>query len=173
VKSRLIASIAIGAAVILGATGCSMMSPQGTTIPYSPSDGMNVPAVPGAPLIVRNAMVITEDGNTGNFIAAIINDTAEDATLTISAKNGSISETVDVPAHTNKSLGVDAGAEPVRLEGIDTPAGATLDMQFQSGDATAIKLHIPVLDGTLPYYKGFVPTPMPTLDATPSPTPSQ
>lgn len=177
-KSRLIASIAVGAAVILGATGCSMLSEQGTTIPYSPSDGINIPDVPGAPLQVRNAMVIaTEDGADGNLVAAIVNDTDHDATLTVTVSDTSITETVDVPANSTVSLGTD-GTDPVLLAGIDTKPGATLPIVFQSGDSTGIKVHVPVLDGTLPYYSTLVPTPPAatplsgaTLTPTPTPTP--
>ncbi len=38
-KTRLIASIALGAAVVLGTTGCNILAPQATTIDYSASDG--------------------------------------------------------------------------------------------------------------------------------------
>ena len=49
--------------VVLGTTGCSMISPQATTIPYSAADGVNVPA--SGPLKVRNALfVANEDGTT-------------------------------------------------------------------------------------------------------------
>jgi hypothetical protein len=170
VKSRLIASIAVGAAVILGATGCSMISPQTTTVPYSPSDGINVPDVPGAPLLVRNVLVVTNAGAAGNLVAAIVNQTDRDETLTINVSSTSVTKTVDVPANSTVSLGAeDTPPLPLALK---TRPGATVLMEFQSGDAQGVKIHVPVLNGTLPYYATLVPTP-PSVSDTASPTPSE
>jgi hypothetical protein len=180
VKSRLIASIAVGAAVILGASGCAMISPQTTTVPYSPSDGINVPDVPGAPLQVRNALVITNAGVAGNLVAAIVNQTDRDETLTINISDTAVSKTVDVPANSTVSLGTE-DTPPLPLA-VRTKPGATVLMEFQSGDAQGVKVHVPVLNGTLPYYKTLVPTPprptasgtataSPTASPSPSPTP--
>ncbi len=58
-KSRLIASLAVGALVLLGTTGCAMLSTQATTIPYSPSDGVNIPD--SGPLQVRNALIVSDE----------------------------------------------------------------------------------------------------------------
>jgi len=164
VKSRLLASAAVCAAVILGATGCSMISPQGTTIPYSPGDGINVASTPGAPLQVRNALIVaTDDGSTGNLIAGIVNTTAEEHTLTIEVGEGAakITEMVQVPAGTVSSLGDDAPA--VRLDGLNVKPGATVPVYFQSGSAAGAQANVPVLDGQEQYLSGFVPTPTPTV----------
>ncbi|MDL9981074.1 DNA modification methylase [Microbacterium candidum] len=177
-KSRLIASIAVGAAVILGASGCAMLSPQGTTIPYSPSDGINVPDAPNAPLQIRNAMIIaTANGADGNLVAAIVNQTDQDATLHVAVTGTSISEQIDVPANSTVSLGDGAqNTDPLLLSGIDTKPGKTLSVVFQSGEADGVPIHLPVLDGTLPYYATLVPTPSPTIlhgvTLSPTPTPS-
>lgn len=151
-KSRLIASIALGAAVLLGATGCSMVSPQATTIPYSPSDGVNVPD--SGPIIVRNAMIVADDdGTAGNFIAALVNDTDQAESLIIGIDGDA--QTVRVPARTTVSLGVDT--DPLLIPGLGVKPGNNVSVSFQSGDATGARLAIPVLDGTLPYYAEFVP----------------
>ncbi|KAA9085357.1 DNA modification methylase [Microbacterium radiodurans] len=152
-KLRIVASIAVGAALTLGATGCSMISPQATTIDYSASDGVNVP--PSGPLAIRNAMVITdESGTAGNFLASIVNDTDEAQTLVLGVAGAS--ETVRVPARQQLLLGVD-GNEPILFEDLDTTAGATLPMSFQSGDGEGVRIDVPVLDGGLPYYTEYVP----------------
>lgn len=154
-KSRLIASLAVGAAIVLGTTGCSMLSTQATTIPYSPADGVNVPDA--GPLKVRNALIVAnEDGTVGNFVAAIVNETSDPQTLHLEANDGSIAETVRVPANSTVSLGGD-GSRPLRLEGIDTKPGADLDMYFQSGDAGGVLATVPVLDGTLDYLTALAP----------------
>ena len=153
-KSRLVASAAISALVLLGATGCTFISPQATKIEYAASDGVNVSDADG-PIDVRNVFVVaTEDGSVGNLIGAIVNPTDERATLTITLP-GSDTFTITVPAGDSISLGADA--EPLRIVDLDTMPGATIEIHFQSGDSTGVKAAVPVLDGSLSYYADLVP----------------
>ncbi|WP_136056289.1 DNA modification methylase [Microbacterium sp. K24] len=178
-KSRLVASAALSALVLLGATGCTFITPQSTQIEYPASDGVNVSDADG-PLDIRNAFIVaTEDGSVGNFIAAIVNPTDEKATLTLSV-DGIDSFTVTVPAGETVSLGADA--EPLRVVDLDTKPGATIEVHFQSGDSTGVKTQVPVLDGALPYYADLVPdvserasqpTPEPTPTDTAAPAPAE
>jgi hypothetical protein len=154
-SSRLLATAAVGLAVTLGASGCSMISPQATTIEYSASDGVNVPD--SGPLDVRNALIVAdESGATGNFIAAVVNDT--DSTETLNIGIGGQVATVTVPARTTVSMGAD-GVEPLLINGLDSAPGSTVDVAFQSGDGEGVDIAVPVLDGGLPQYAPFVPTP--------------
>lgn len=172
-KSRLVASAAISALVLLGATGCTFISPQATTIEYSASDGVNVSDADG-PLDVRNAFIVAnEDGSVGNFIGAVVNPTSDKATLTMTVA-GLEPITVTVPAGKTVSYGADE--EPLRIDGLDTQPGATVEIHFQSGDGAGTKTQVPVLDGALPYYADLVPsesepspTPVPTDTAAPAP----
>ncbi|PRB14511.1 DNA modification methylase [Microbacterium sp. MYb62] len=173
-KSRLVASAALSALVLLGATGCTFITPQSTKIEYPASDGVNISDADG-PIDVRNVLVIaTEDGSIGNLIAAVVNPTEESETLTITV--GDLDPlTVTVPAGGRVSLGADE--EPLRIDGLDTKPGATVEMHFQSGDSTGVKAEVPVLDGSLPYYadlvpseKASTPTPLPTDTAAPAPS---
>jgi hypothetical protein len=154
VKSRLIASLAIGALVIFGTSGCAMFSTQATTIPYSPADGVNVPN--NGPLDVRNVVIIAdEEGTDGNLIAAIVNTTDEAQTLSIEYGDGS-SQSIRVKPNQVLSLGSD-DTKPLLLEDIDTMPGATLPMYFQSGDAEGVSVEVPVLDGSLEYLELLAP----------------
>ncbi|MCW3491997.1 DNA modification methylase [Microbacterium sp. SSM24] len=156
-KPRHLASIAVATALVLGTTGCSMISPQATTIAYSAAEGVNV--YDAGPLDVRNAFIVaTDDGDTGNFVAAIVNDTDEPHTLRIELGEGSstIPLTVRVPARTTISLGAD-GEDPILVEGLDTPPGADIPGYFQSGDEKGDLISVPVLDGALPYLAPLVP----------------
>jgi hypothetical protein len=179
VKSRLFASIAVGAAVILGASGCAMITPQSTTVPYSPADGINVADAAGAPLLIRNALVVANaDGTLGNLVAAVINTTDSSHTLTVQVGDGSsaVTETLHVQAHTVSSLG--ENVDPLRLDGIDAKPGTTLPIYFQSGDADGVLTDVPVLGANDAIYTGLVPTPTPTpepsfrTDGAPTPTPT-
>ncbi|WP_404438114.1 DNA modification methylase [Microbacterium aerolatum] len=153
-KSRLVASAAVSALVLLGATGCTFITPQSTEIQYSASDGINIPDSDG-PLQIRNAMIIaTEDGSTGNLVAAIVNPTKQAEVLTVELE-GAEPLTVRVGAGDTLSLG--ANAEPLRIDDLNTMPGATVEVYFQSGDATGSAAELPVLDGTLPYYSDLVP----------------
>ena len=150
---RLVATVAVGLAVTLGATGCSMMAPQATTIEYSASDGVNVPE--SGPLKIRNALIVAnEDGTAGNLLAAISNDTDTEQTLVVGI--GGRTASVPVPANSVLSLGT-AGAAPLLIDGLATKPGSDIDVAFQSGDGAGVEIAIPVLDGTLPYYAPFVP----------------
>ena len=170
-KSRLVASVVIGVAVVLGASGCAMLSPQATTIPYSPGDGINVNEN-GAPLLIRNALVVADqDGTTGNLVAAVINATGDAQTLTIQVGDGSssVTKTLDVDANTVSSLG--ENVDPIRLDGIDAKPGSTLSISFQSGDSTPVVADVPVLNNGEKYYDGLVPSPSASSESSPSPTP--
>ena len=152
---RLVAIVAVGLTVALGATGCSIMAPQATTIEYSASDGVNVPA--SGPLKVRNALIVAdENGTAGNFVAAIVNDTDTAQTLSIGIE-GRVA-TVPVPAHTVLSLGAD-GAQPLAIPALGVKPGEDVAIAFQSGDGEGVEIHVPVLDGSLPQYAPLLPSP--------------
>ncbi|WP_438352265.1 DNA modification methylase [Microbacterium sp. CJ88] len=172
-KSRLIASVALGAAVVLGATGCSMISPQATTIPYAPSDGINVNGT--GPLKLRNVLIVaTADGSAGNLVGAIVNESSSAQTLTIDIRNGAITDSVRVPANGTVSLGT-ADTDPLLLEGLDAKPGSDIAVYFSAGDQGNLAT-VPILDGKLDYLTNLVPTPRPTTSATPAasatPTPT-
>lgn len=154
---RLIAIGALAATAALGTTGCSMISPQATTIQYSAAEGVNI--YDNGPLDVRNAYIVaTDDGAEGNFVAAIVNDTDEAHTLRIEIGEGGGTEqlSVRVPARTTISLGAE-GEDPLLVEGLDTPPGADVPGYFQSGEGEGALISVPVLDGALPYLAPLVP----------------
>ncbi|MBD3942824.1 DNA modification methylase [Microbacterium sp. NEAU-LLC] len=152
---RLIASLAVGAALVLTTTGCSMISPQATTIPYSAAEGTNVHD--SGPLEVRNAFVVANDeGTAGNFVAAIVNDTEDSHTLNVEFGEGGPSLTVRVPANTTVSLGSDED-EPLEIDGFEGLPGTDVATFFQSGDSEGALVSIPVLDGSLDYLSALAP----------------
>ena len=156
-KPRLIASLAIGALIVLGTTGCAMISSQATTLPYSAAEGVNVHGA--GPLEVRNALIVAnDDGSEGNFVAAIVNQTDESQTLSMEfgEGDGAIEARIRVPANSVVSLGTE-DTEPILLEGLDTLPGADIPGYFQSGDAEGVLVSVPVLDGGLHYLEPLVP----------------
>ena len=152
-NTRRLASVALAAVVVLSTAGCSMISPQATTISYSAAEGVNI--THSAPLKVRNALfVANEKGTEANFLAAIVNDTDTDETLLVGVEG--TTQRVPVAAHSTVSLGFD-GAEPLLFTGLSATPGTAVRTTFQSGTGEAVEDRVPVLDGTLSYLKDFVP----------------
>ena len=152
---RLVASLAMGGALALTATGCAMISPQATTISYSAAEGTNV--VGAGPVQVRNAQIVAnEDGSEGNFVAAIINRTDDSHTLNVEIGEDGVALTVRVPANTTVSLGSEED-EPLLIEELDALPGTDVTTFFQSGDAEGTLVSVPVLDGSLDYLSALAP----------------
>lgn len=155
-KTRLIASVVVAAAVALGTSGCAMLSPQSTTIPYSPADGLNVPASSG-PLAVRNALVVANDeGTEGNFVAAIVNESDSSQVLNLEVGENAVKLTVRVPAGDTVSLGTE-DTDPLLIEDLGARPGSTVPIFFQSGDGEGARVEIPVLNDDLDYLTPLVP----------------
>lgn len=156
-KSRLIASLAVGVAVILGTSGCAMISPQATTIPYAAAEGTNV--YDSGPLEVRNAFIVAnDDGTLGNFVAAIVNQTDKAHTLRVEFGEAPDTTSVEVrvPANSTVSLGSDEDG-PKLVEGTVMLPGTTIPGFFVSGDSEGALVAVPVLDGGLDYLAPLVP----------------
>ncbi len=152
-NTRRLAPVALAVAVLLGTTGCSMISPQATTIEYAAADGVNIPA--SGPLKVRNALFVAdESGVAANFLAAVVNDTDKTEKLTVSIDG--TTKTVRVPAHSYVSLGFH-DVEPILFPALNAKPGTDVDVSFQSGDGESVVYSVPVLDGKLAYLADFVP----------------
>ena len=70
VKVRVLVAAALAVSVALGTAGCNLIQPQATRIAYDPSDGVSV-NVGG--LDLRNLMIISDNGKTGNFLLSAVN----------------------------------------------------------------------------------------------------
>jgi len=153
VTSRSLASLALGGLIVLSTAGCAAITPQATTIPYSPSDGVNIPLPDGSPVHILNALVVADDeGQNGGFVATVVN--TSDSSESVSLDWGSGAGRLTVPADTRISLGVDE--DPLLLEGIDTPPGATLPIVFNVG-GEPVEAEVQVFDETLDHLEGLAP----------------
>ena len=175
-KSRLVASIALAAAVALGTAGCNFLTPQATLEQYDPSDGVNGQV---GDVALRNVLFILGEDETANLLFTTVNSGDEEADLHVEVllDGEAWDEQVEIPT----GLTVFGGEEDaVIFEGIDLPDGGVVTVYFQYGEAEGVELPVPVLDGTLEEYRPYVPTPIPTPtqtlvptdDETASPTPS-
>jgi hypothetical protein len=153
VKARLAASAVLAVGLVLGASGCSMLTYQATTEHYDPSDGVSADV---GDLDLRNILVVSEDGEDGNLVMTVVNTGEEDAELGVQVGEGG-GETLIVEVEAGATVSLGGDEEPLLLEGIDTEPGSLVPIFFQYGSAEGIEKLVPVLDGRLPEYADLTP----------------
>lgn len=153
-KVRVIVAAAIAAGVALGTSGCNLIQPQATTKTYTASDGINVNV---GNIDLRNIVVISNNGQTGNLVMGAVN-TGTPVALHIEYKSaGKVADGhVVVPFNTQPTLFGTANNSKVILTGINTQPGSLLEVAFTVGSKTTIAL-VPVLNSELPEYHGLNP----------------
>jgi hypothetical protein len=174
VRARVAASAGLTALVAIALAGCNFVTPQATLVPYESSDGVSGRV---GDVDVLNAVVLSEDGDSGNLVFSALNTGDDDVELTVQYQSGGerITVDVDVAAGTTAAIGYGDGGQ-LFLADIDTQPGGLLPIYFQYGDVQGRQLLVPVLDGALEQYAPFLPTPTPTPTPTetaaPTPTPT-
>jgi hypothetical protein len=157
------------ALVGLGTAGCAFITPQATTKIVEASDGVNGTL---GDVAVRNATLISEDGELASLLVSFVNRSDSPIDLTIQYENGESGERVDqsvtlVADGAISSFGAEGG-EQIQLESVSAP-GSLFPVYFQYGDVEGVQLMVPVLTTSLPEYSGLAPTPIPTVVVTPEP----
>lgn len=160
------ASVAAAALLAVGLTGCSLVAVHQTMYMYDPSDGVSAEV---GDVSILNALVITEDGEDGNFSGAAVNSGDADVTLTLQYSAGGEAAEVEVTVPAGETVTLGSPDAQVLLAGIDSIPGSLLDIYFTDGDDAGVKVPVPVLDATLEAYQELVPMPVPT--PAPSETP--
>jgi len=150
-------TIALAAVSATGALLLAACTPSTTTLNYDPSDGVGVSVLGEDDRDLRgiNLMVVSAgEGEAGNVLGALTNETADDASFMLEAP-GAIPVTVDVPAGDTVYLGAEIGEE-VLLDAVGAAPGDYLDAVLTVGPDSKEFL-LPVFDGTLPEYADYVP----------------
>ncbi|KTR82134.1 hypothetical protein [Leucobacter chromiiresistens] len=156
-KTRIASTVAVAAAIVLGATGCSLVAPIATATPYGPSDGVNVDV--GA-VDVRNIMLVAdESGENFNVVFGAVNQSGEPQDLTITfIGSGSQQASAEFEVPTGNTLFGDPEGEQtpvlVTLDGLEV--GSTIEAYFQIAGSPEVPYQVPVLDGTLEEYRQYV-----------------
>lgn len=169
-KARIAASVVLAVGVALATAGCNLVAPQATRAIYDPSDGVGATV---GDLDIRNAMIISEDGEVGTLVVSLINDTDETLSVEVQydASTGRTSDTVDaVPGRTE--IRPDS-TESVLMEGLDTLPGSLFPVYFQYGSEEGAELLVPILRNDLEAYATLTPAPSATPTLTPTPDPAQ
>lgn len=158
---RIASSLALATALTLGATGCGLIAPQGTTDPYSPSDGVDATV---AGVEVRNLLLVADEtGENFNVVFTAVNNSTDavQLRLTFVSKDGGAEASADFliePGST--SFGNPDGAvSPVLVSLPDVVVGSMLTAFLQVPGGADVERQVPVLDGTLAEYKQYVLSP--------------
>jgi hypothetical protein len=175
VRSRVAVSAILAAGVLLGSTGCAFFSPVATQLHYDPSDGTSTTV---GDIKVRNAIAITDDGETVNLVMAVINSGDEPAEVRFQyGFEGSEPSDIDlgvmVPLEPGETISFGNGDEAadIILTDAGVELGGLMPVFVQYGNETGKTMLVPVLDGSLPGYEDLVPVLVEeTPTATPTPT---
>ncbi|WP_092090992.1 hypothetical protein [Curtobacterium sp. UNCCL20] len=176
-------SVAVAATIALGATGCEFMSPAQTTEIKQITDGVDVTT---GKIAVRNALLISDDGDGARFIGTLVN-TAEKGDITLSIEVGGDTQTVDVPANTHVDLAMASDTQPtggtedqgtqtqgtkagtgneVVFDSADAKPGSLVKVYFSYSGAEGVSASVPVLTSAQEEYQTLAPTPTPTSTST-------
>ncbi|MFJ4171196.1 hypothetical protein ACIPY3_16965 [Paenarthrobacter sp. NPDC089714] len=163
------AAAAIGVGV-LSVTGCGFVNAQQTSHQYSASDGVRADL---GKLQLRNILIVaTGENQPGRVIGAVFNQGTSDATLTISGANGSQTE---IPVKAGSETYLNDQADAAILSSAGTQPGGLTPVTIRSGSDSST-VNVPVVDGTLPEYQKYLPTPSgsasPSGSATSTATPT-
>jgi hypothetical protein len=157
VNTRLAASIALAAAVMVGVSGCTFGANIATQKDYDPSDGVGTTIEQVA---VRNAMLIGDDNEVLNLVMTVANNSDEQQTLTVQWEAGGSreTETVTLAPLALTSIGGPDDEQSVLVRDTGATMGGLHPVFFTYGTAEGSEILVPVLDGSLPEYELFVPS---------------
>lgn len=169
-RARIAATVVLAAGILIGTSGCNLFAPQATTIQYDPSDGVGGDV---GQVDVRNALLISTDGENANLVATLVNrgDSSYPVLVQYDGADGRVSEEVTVPAKGRVQLGADGGPS-VTLHDVDAQPGSLFPVFFQYGEETGTELLVPVLENNLSEYSTLTPSPKPTVTPLPEPSAS-
>lgn len=179
-RPRVLVSVAVAATIALGATGCEFMSPAHTVDIKQITDGVDVST---GKVDVRNALLISDDGESARFIGTLVNNDDQDD-YTVSIEIGGDTQTVDVPANSHVDLAMAAGAgsdaessvqegdttqgttaaadaEPIVFDNADAKPGSLVKVYFSYPDAEGTSANVPVLTSSQEEYQTLAPSPTP------------
>ncbi|WP_438856482.1 hypothetical protein [Agromyces sp. M3QZ16-3] len=152
-KARLAASAALALGIAIGGSGCAMLTYQATTEKYDASDGVSADV---GGLDVRNALIVSDEGDEGNLVLSVTNTSTDDETLSVQLVDQGDTFEIDVDGGETVSLGT-ADEEPLLIENLDAEVGGLVSVYLQAGSAEGVEIQVPVLDGRLPEYEDLVP----------------
>lgn len=142
---------ALGVAIALSLSGCSLAAQVTTNQPYDASDGTggNVGSV-----LAQNLLLITSgEGEPAALIGSLYNDSNESVDVRVTVAEHE--ESFSIPAMSSVTLGLADGNQNFVTDAPVAPGRNSQVSISVDGDAQTTK-PLPVLDGTLPEYQRVV-----------------
>jgi len=152
-KAKKFTAVIAAIVTIFALTGCSLSREVASLDPYAPSDGVQVDT---DELKARNVMFVVDDAGNAVLIGSFINPSqgAVSATLETLDSNGTVVMTeMTVEAGAKFDLGYN-GTEGKYLYLTETPGSMHPVYMRVTGDPT--RMLVPILDGALEEYRGFI-----------------
>lgn len=156
---RIVSSVALAAAIAVGATGCNLIAPQGTTEVYAPSDGVDVNL---SGVDVRNILLVEDDsGQNFNVVFTGVNSGEAPALLRITFTSGNAEASGDFQLEVGSTSFGNPSSEiaPTLVTLPGAQAGGTVEAYFEVAGGGTQKLEVPIVDGTLEEYRDYVLSP--------------
>lgn len=158
--------------------GCSMFSPTQVLDPAQLSDGVNTTV---GDVKAQALVIVGEKGQPGVLTGALINSGAQPVTVTVAAQGSTAGTPVQVPAGSLVQLGSSGAGATVVVPSVEQPAGATTVVQLSTPAAGEVRVQVPVLPTSYPYYATVTPpassggtsTTAPGVTSSPSATDTQ
>ena len=172
-KTRLVASVALAGALLLGTTGCTLFAIQGTLVQYQPSDGV---AATVGDIKVRNLIALSDNGDDVSLLMTIVNagDSAASVDFQYTDASGTKTTiTIDVPANSSVNVGSGGDAAVAVLRDAGAIVGSLIPIYVQYEGYEGKQVQVPVLDGATVEYAPLLPEPLPTFTQTPTPAPTE
>ena len=168
-KMRVAASVAVTVLATSVLAGCQFITPQDTSLPYNPADGVNSSV---GDVQLRNLFLVDGPDDTASLIGVLASSSSSVATVTLqwTGAQGLETKTLEIPADGLLSLSttpstpaasVPGAAGSVILEDVQATPGALFPITFSSS-AKDKDVRVPVLTGSFSQYATLVPTPTPT-----------
>ncbi|MGA1627524.1 MAG: hypothetical protein ACO330_01660 [Aquiluna sp.] len=152
-KAKKFTAVIAAIVTIFALTGCSLSREVASLDPYAPSDGVQVDT---DELKARNVMFVVDDAGNAVLIGSFINpgQGAVSATLETLDSNGTVVMTeMTVEAGAKFDLGYN-GTAGKYLYLTETPGSMHPVYMRVTGDPT--RMLVPILDGALEEYRGFI-----------------
>ncbi len=112
-------------------------------------------------LLLSNLMVLSAgESQPGTVLGAVANHGEGVATVSIGLEDATSPASFEVPEGATLLLGPED--QRVRVQDMPQPPGAVVSLRIISDRDGQIVRRVPVLDATLDYYEGLVPTSSPT-----------
>ena len=151
--ARTLATTVASAALL---SGCQVMSPIQTTVPYQAANGV---AVDLGAVQIRDLVVVSRaKGEAGTLSGMVVNTSAQPVTISFAAGAAGDSVLAQAPADKQARLSGVAGTAPVTLPNVDAAPGGIVRLTVSTPAGGASEVSVPVLlpDGI---YANITPAP--------------